>query len=170
MQRNMNCVRITFLDNQSINNTKQCIVAQSNQTVITKLLSLSKSHQYPIVPPGLLPPDLDGIRKDEQPTLIRTQRVVVHMQRHIVTGRDQQIGRHVRLARIGGHIVPNQVAHAATAAVAATTATARFVLFGGGGLAIALEQRGVAGAAVPPAGLGVGFGAEVFAHEDGFDC
>ena len=73
------------------------------------------------------------------------------MQRHIVAGRYQQLSRHVRLAGIGGNIVPYQVAHA-TAAAVAPTQTTRLVLFSGR-LAIAFEQRGVAGAAVPPTGL-----------------
>ena len=34
---------------------------------------------------------------------------------------------------------------------------------------IAFEERGVGRTAVPPAGLGEGFGTKVLAHEDGFD-
>lgn len=134
-----------------------------------------QTHQHPIITPRLLPPNLLTIRKNQQPALIRAQRIIIHMQGLIVSGWYQQIRRHICLRRSSGHIVPHQVSRRYVRRF--------FFLFfgleihtaaggGGGGrvtwsTGVGFEKGGVAAPAVPPSRLREGFRAKVFAHKNG---
>lgn len=66
--------------------------------------------QHPVIAAGLLTPHLARVCEDEKTTLVGGQGVVVHRQGCIVSGRYQQVRRHVGFCGIRRDVMPHQVA------------------------------------------------------------